>query len=331
MTKIYFYKNKVLLANDMVAIDKRCCCIKCCCPYLDIDILKEDFGGFSNSPEFGDVNRPPCPNPETWDDYGPYDPECNPDTMPQIGNPCRPFPEPCDWSLVPACLRWVCRCVDEDLDLICEEIYGGPSINDKDLSQLVIDAKGAETEAGCYVYTIEFFGWYDKNKIGGWVSSDDMYSVNKVKLDESYCVADCSECFDSCCIHIMGKNLCAPSTVVNGDITESWWFDTLSFSYWWMRSNSATGLVEYIRFIPGVCDGKEYGPSLIDSGSYNVNVDGPGTSIEIQYRQAIIGTNEDTGCPTSIIDLGPIDATACGLNGCGSTTPVTPVITWVCT
>lgn len=181
MSPLYLHNGKILTVGGALAISADCCCNPCCCDYLNLSNLKELFGGgFTRAPTFGNPVRPPCPNPETWDQQ--FGPLCNEELVEQ-GEPCRPYQEPCDWHLKEACLRWVCRCLDDNLNIICEQVYGGPSITNKDLIQLVLDAKGLETEPGCYVYTIEFFGWHDREGTGGWISSDDLYSVNKTKLD----------------------------------------------------------------------------------------------------------------------------------------------------
>lgn len=86
----------------------------------------------------------------------------------------------CDWQLRPACLRWVCRCVDEGGNVVCEYTHGGPTINALDLPALVTAAMGPEPAAGCYVYTVEFFGW--RARSGGWIGRDDVYTVYRTLI-----------------------------------------------------------------------------------------------------------------------------------------------------
>lgn len=92
---------------------------------------------------------------------------------------------PGNWVREPACLRWLCRCYNEDLEVTQEVPHGGPTTNDLDLGSLVdgcLDAPGP----GCYIFIIEFFGWKRlKDRLTGagrgWISADDAYEISVQK------------------------------------------------------------------------------------------------------------------------------------------------------
>lgn len=87
------------------------------------------------------------------------------------------------WKIKPACLRWVCRCINSQGQVTGSQLYGGSTVNNislNDLTQRILNKFGNETSAGLYIYTIEFFGWYRKS--GGWIGRDDIYTIYKRKL-----------------------------------------------------------------------------------------------------------------------------------------------------
>lgn len=87
------------------------------------------------------------------------------------------------WKIKPACLRWVCKCINSQGQITESQMYGGPTVNNISLSDLnlYIDRVfGPETSPGVYVYTIEFFGWY--RKFGGWIGRDNLYNIYKRKI-----------------------------------------------------------------------------------------------------------------------------------------------------
>lgn len=64
-----------------------------------------------------------------------------------------------EWTSVTACLRFLCRCVRSDGSVVCSKEYGGPTVNELDLTELFIGHFGPEPEPGCYIYEAQFFGW----------------------------------------------------------------------------------------------------------------------------------------------------------------------------
>jgi len=105
-----------------------------------------------------------------------------------------------------ACLRWLCRqtSLTESGPVTTSTFIGGPTTNDRDLNDLLLEcvgersgfaglANGDETrlfdpeEYGkCYLYGFEFYGWWKKNfkAAGGaiiepsdWIGSDFYYNI----------------------------------------------------------------------------------------------------------------------------------------------------------
>jgi hypothetical protein len=92
-------------------------------------------------------------------------------------------PEP-EFRRAPACLRWLCRCVKSDGTVRCQFSHGGPTVNNLSLATLVDECMSPPQKAGCYLYTIEFFGWKRKKKKNerGWISADDAYKIYVTQL-----------------------------------------------------------------------------------------------------------------------------------------------------
>jgi hypothetical protein len=71
-----------------------------------------------------------------------------------------------EWLLrKPACLRWLCRCVEidenEDISVIQQHEYGGPTVNNLDLwEDVVLPRWGEETESGTFLYIVIFLGLF---------------------------------------------------------------------------------------------------------------------------------------------------------------------------
>lgn len=167
MTLIAMQGDKVVMRDGKVGTGSECCCKQpCCCEQITLNDLLYGTKEYSwktikptasKTPQFGNIGAPPEPFPQA------------PAKKPKRW-----------WTIRPACLRWVCRCVNGNGAVVCSKRFGGATINDIDLAALVINALGNEPGAGCYVYTVEFFGW-DKD-MGEWVSRDDIYNVYRTKV-----------------------------------------------------------------------------------------------------------------------------------------------------
>jgi hypothetical protein len=121
----------------------------------------------------------------------------------QLGDEDANCPDGGKWCRHAACLRWLCRRIDvEGSDgsktiRVCEATpYGGPTTNDRDLwEDLILPGLGEatirdsiETETGCYLYVITFYGWAKRTPRGDgtrenhWVSDDYYYDVIAYRL-----------------------------------------------------------------------------------------------------------------------------------------------------
>lgn len=222
MTLITFQNGKPVFRDGKVGTEQGCCCGKCCCTTITLNDLLYGNKPYSwptikpasknRAPQFGTMTDPPVP-PEyaSWTDLGngcyerfvPFevvppnieDPAvqadyCGTGKCGLMGAAQQDEVWGCierhcfrSWKPYPACLTWVCRCVDQDGNVTCEQIYGA-SINNKNLSELVTDSLGPETESGCYVYTIEFFEKRlrvcKENAIN--VQDDSMYTIYKTEV-----------------------------------------------------------------------------------------------------------------------------------------------------
>lgn len=160
----------------------------CCCTSITLNDLLHGSKEYSWSsvkpagkrePAYGDIGLPPyatnghCTDPKTANDIATIQACCN-EISPGV------YEWTCGWRLVPACLRWLCRCVDDVGNVLCSDTYGGPTENGISLTDLALEHFGPEDEAGCYVYTVEFFGW--RSKSSPWVPRDDVYSIYKTKV-----------------------------------------------------------------------------------------------------------------------------------------------------
>jgi hypothetical protein len=142
MTLITFNDGKVLMRDGKVGTEQGCCCEEgSCCNDLDLNVLL-----------YGD-------EPYSW-------PNVNPggQPAPMYGGGGEPPQVPVPGSglgsckVVQACLRWVCIKFSATSEVIESAVYGGPTTNSRDLVELVIENEGPE-QGGCWVYTVEFFGW----------------------------------------------------------------------------------------------------------------------------------------------------------------------------
>lgn len=169
--------------------------VPCCCSDIALNDLLYGTSEYSwpnvrpagtRTPDHGAAGSPPtvsaahCTDPITANDAQTV-PRCCDEPSPGV------FAWTCGWKLRPACLRWLCRCVDGEGGVICSQAYGGPTENDISLTDLALEHFGAEAEAGCYVYTVEFFGWHRKGATNGnrppqWVPRDDVYSIYKTQV-----------------------------------------------------------------------------------------------------------------------------------------------------
>lgn len=213
--------GKLLMRRTKLVSDTRCCC-DCCCKNITLnDLLYGDkeyswpqIGPGGGEPQYGGDTEPPSFVPDEYTAPGtewvaigdscfertkPISPELAELLELVVGETYKTagyrveyvnggwveIEKHCFRSIkkVPACLRWVCRCVNNNGSVKCETIYGGPTTTDKNLSELITNTLEPETEAGCFVYTIEFFGWRLRVNDGvDFRSSDDMYSIYKTKI-----------------------------------------------------------------------------------------------------------------------------------------------------
>lgn len=110
------------------------------------------------------------------------------------------------WRPRAACLRWLCRQTveGEDGPITVSTFYGGPTTNDRDLNDLVLECLGErdgspglangdeemllpnEEYGQCYLYGFEFYGWWLRRRRGNenfagsepdWISSDLKYDI----------------------------------------------------------------------------------------------------------------------------------------------------------
>ena len=173
---------------------------------------------------------------------------------------------------------------------------------------------------------VQFYGELDADCCEGFEAMSEVSDC----CDTEYCCGSCGCCEQNCCTSIQGRDFCAaPGAETIGTESWSWYIDGSGF-YWWIHHDTATGLAEYIRYVPALCqeDGT-WGNPIIDAGSANILIDGVGTGIERQYRAAVV-SQDAYGCMDELTDLGDfIDA--CGPMGCGTTTPPVPDIIFTCT
>lgn len=159
----------------------------CCCSAITLNDLLYGDAEYSwptlkpfasSTPAFGTVGDPPecpaAPPGEGWVQVGHH---WERDTDAGLEKWA------CSWHLVPACLRWVCRCYDAEGNIVCETTHGGATINSTNLSAIV-DSEYPTESAGCYVYTFEFFGWRERNGTAAqmWVGRDDVYSLYRTPV-----------------------------------------------------------------------------------------------------------------------------------------------------
>lgn len=112
-----------------------------------------------------------------------------------------------EWRNWTSCLRFLCRCVRSDGSVVCSKEYGGPTVNELDLTELFLDHFGPEPEPGCYIYEAQFFGWQRRGATYGIPESwpgpgetpdpscagiDPGYVVNEfcnfISRDDAYCL-----------------------------------------------------------------------------------------------------------------------------------------------
>lgn len=193
MTLVTFQDGRVVMRDGKVGTEQACCCNPCCCNSITLNDLLYGNNEYSwpsikppgkREPENGVAGNPPpgpashCTDPKQANDADTLNACCN-ETSPGV------YEWTCSggWEIRPACLRWLCRCVDGEGNVRCSQTYGGPTVNDADLTELALNKFGAEATAGCYVYTFEFFGWRKKHIAGGagWAGRDDLYTAYKTE------------------------------------------------------------------------------------------------------------------------------------------------------
>ena len=141
MTLITFSDGKVVMRDGKVGTEQACCCGSCNCSNLNFNDLlygdelyswpNVDLGG-QKTPMYGSDEEPPH------------------ESVPGSG-----FGE---CQIKKACLRWVCIKFSATGDVVDSAVYGGPTTNDRDLVELVLETEGSE-QGGCWLYTFEFFAW----------------------------------------------------------------------------------------------------------------------------------------------------------------------------
>ena len=139
MGLLYLHNNKILVVSGKLAANEACCCV-CCSKINSNDLLHGDEPyswpnvdpGGEPTPMYGGEEAPPQ----------------QPNTDLGLGS-CK---------IVPACLRWVCIKFSQDEEVLESVVYGGATVNDRDLVELVLDTEGSEG-GGCWLYTIDYFGW----------------------------------------------------------------------------------------------------------------------------------------------------------------------------
>lgn len=190
MTRVTTEGGLVVMHGGLVGTGQACCCgVYCCCNDIDLNVLLYGNAEYSWPTIRPGTNRQPTNGTEG---ARPTDPALCTDPNHENDDCCNEiepgvFEWTCSgrWEIMPACLRWLCRCVDSEGDVVCSQTYGGPTTNNRDLTELFLDAFGAETEPGCYVYTVEFFAWRRKrtpeNKTR-WIPRDDLFTPYKTKV-----------------------------------------------------------------------------------------------------------------------------------------------------
>ena len=141
MTLITFQDGKPVLRDGKVGTEQECCCESCSCSILNLNDLlygdqpyswpNVDPGG-QKTPMYGGDEEPPH------------------ESQPGSGlGACQ---------IKKACLRWVCIKFSATGEVVDSAVHGGPTANNRDLVQLVIETEGSE-QGGCWLYTFEFFAW----------------------------------------------------------------------------------------------------------------------------------------------------------------------------
>jgi hypothetical protein len=173
--------NRIItkVVNGQRRVSCSCCCF---CRQYDLDLLLygEGIGGL-NIDEYLSLLKEEGGDIAAWE-------ELQPD-----GN----------YRKKQACLRWLCRetsLIDGQPVTISNSV-GGPTLNDRDLNDLVLESMGErsgfaglangdegrnfepEEYGRCYLYGFEFYGWYRRRKKGqngyepDWVGSDIHYDI----------------------------------------------------------------------------------------------------------------------------------------------------------
>jgi hypothetical protein len=97
-------------------------------------------------------------------------------SSPLYGSGLSDGPPSAGFKLTQACIRWLCRCVDDQGNVV-SSYQPLSTVNNIDLNTLIVEPEGS---AGCYLYTFEFFGWRKRGKEGvppEWISRDDVYNI----------------------------------------------------------------------------------------------------------------------------------------------------------
>lgn len=142
MTKITFKDGKPVIRDGKIGSGQGCCCAEeACCGQLNLNDLlygdepyswpNVDPGG-QKTPTYGGDEEPPQ------------------ESVPGSG-----FGE---CQIKKACLRWVCIKFSATGEVVESAVHGGPTTNNRDLVDLVLETEGPE-QGGCWVYTFEFFAW----------------------------------------------------------------------------------------------------------------------------------------------------------------------------
>jgi hypothetical protein len=121
---------------------------------------------------------PICPDAEDllekWKDEFRHSPERLKD--PIYGSGLNDEPPSEGFKLTRACIRWLCRCVDDQGNVL-SSYQPLSTVNNLDLNTLI---REPEANAGCYLYTFEFFGWRKRGTEAfppEWISRDDVYNI----------------------------------------------------------------------------------------------------------------------------------------------------------